>query len=129
MQRLFLHTAMRKNKFFCESMSAEKNYSECMNYTERKHIGPIKPVIQTQTSLPAGVFCSRCVHFDMLNFFLSTWPEWNIKNLSFRPRPSGMWPERQNFIVLNDLVLNVRQPLNNIVLLHVITSADFPPLR
>ena len=41
---------------------------------------------------------------------ITFWPEWGLTNLSFRPRPSGVWPERQNFKGLKGTVLNVRKP-------------------
>ena len=53
---------------------------------------------------------------DKKKFFLvglngiTFWPEWGLTNLSFRPRPSGLWPERQNFKGLKGIVLNVRKP-------------------
>ena len=40
---------------------------------------------------------------------ITFWPEWGLTNLSFRPRPSGVWPERQNFKGLKGTVLNVRK--------------------
>ena len=53
---------------------------------------------------------------DKKKFFLvglngiTFWPEWGLTNLSFRPRHSGVWPERQNFKGLKGTVLNVRIP-------------------
>ena len=42
---------------------------------------------------------------------ITFWPEWGLTNLSFRPRPSGLWPERQNFKGLKGTVLNVMDSL------------------
>ena len=44
---------------------------------------------------------------------ITFWPEWGLTNLSFRPRPSGVWPERQNFKGLKGTVLNVRKPFDS----------------
>ena len=42
---------------------------------------------------------------------ITFWPEWGLTNLSFRPRHSGVWPERQNFKGLKGTVLNVMDSL------------------
>ena len=56
MQRLLFHTAMRKNKFFCELMSAEKHYSECMNYTEENTLDLLSQLSRLKLAYPQACF-------------------------------------------------------------------------